>query len=59
MTKDYNKYTIDDLVKKASFYIEKEEELNKIRDAYKFAFEKHSGQYRRSGEPGRAVNFPI
>ena len=51
MTKDYNKYTIDDLVKKASFYIEKEEELNKIRDAYKFAFEKHSGQYRRSGEP--------
>lgn len=50
MTKDYNIYTIDDLVKKASTYIEKQEELDKIRYAYKFAEEKHSGQYRASGE---------
>ncbi|MBO5375813.1 MAG: bifunctional (p)ppGpp synthetase/guanosine-3',5'-bis(diphosphate) 3'-pyrophosphohydrolase [Bacilli bacterium] len=50
MTKDYNNYTIEDLVKKASTYIEKEEELEKIRNAYKFAEEKHMGQYRASGE---------
>ena len=50
MTRDYNIYTIDDLVKKASTYIEKQEELDKIRYAYKFAEEKHSGQYRVSGE---------
>lgn len=50
MTKDYNNYTIEDLVKKASTYIEKEEELEKIRHSYKFAEEKHMGQYRASGE---------
>lgn len=50
MTKDYNIYTIDDLIKKASTYIEKQEELDRIRYAYKFAEEKHSGQYRASGE---------
>lgn len=50
MTKDYNIYTIDDLVKKASLYIESEEELDKIRKAYDFAALKHEGQYRASGE---------
>lgn len=50
MTKDYSNYTIEDLIKKASTYIEKEEELEKIRTAYKFAEEKHMGQYRASGE---------
>ena len=50
MTRDHNIYTIDDLIRKASTYIEKEEELEKIRFAYKFAEEKHAGQYRKSGE---------
>lgn len=50
MTKDYNNYTIEDLIKKASAYIEKEDELEKIRTAYQFAEEKHMGQYRASGE---------
>lgn len=50
MTKDYSNYTIDDLIKKASSYIENERELEKIRKAYQFAEEKHLGQYRASGE---------
>lgn len=50
MTKDYTKYTIDDLIDKAKTYIRDEESLNKIRKAYKFAEEKHEGQYRKSGE---------
>lgn len=50
MTKDYTKYTIDDLIEKAKTYIRDEESLNKIRKAYKFAEEKHEGQFRKSGE---------
>ena len=50
MTKDYTKYTIDDLIEKAKNYIKEEENLNKIRKAYKFAEEKHEGQFRKSGE---------
>lgn len=50
MTKNYNNCTIDDLIKKVSVYMDKEEELDKIRKAYDFAFKKHSGQYRASGE---------
>lgn len=50
MTKDYTKYTIDDLIDKAKTYIRDEESLNKIRKAYKFAEEKHEGQFRKSGE---------
>ncbi len=51
MTKDLKNYTIDDLLKKTSAYIDKEEEQDKIRRAYIYALDKHSGQYRRSGEP--------
>ena len=51
MTKNYNNYTVDDLIKKASNYIEDTSELEKIKRAYKFAEEKHLGQYRVSGEP--------
>ena len=43
-------YTIDDLIKRASEYID-EEDLNKVRKAYDFAALKHEGQFRRSGEP--------
>ena len=51
MTKDLKSYTIDDLIKKCSDYIDKEEELDKIKRSYVYALDKHSGQYRRSGEP--------
>lgn len=49
MTKEGN-HTIEDLLKKASGYIEDEEQLNKIRKAYDFAAEKHKGQFRATGE---------
>ena len=50
MTKDSSVYTIDDLIKKVSDYNDKEDEIEKIKEAYKFASEKHAGQFRRSGE---------
>ena len=50
MTKDYTKYTIDDLIKKVKVYIPNEDSLNLIRKAYKYAAEKHIGQLRESGE---------
>ena len=51
MTRSDTPYTIDDLISKASLYIEDEESINKIKKAYDYASKKHSGQYRRSGEP--------
>ena len=51
MASDKKLYTIDDLIEKASSYITKEEELQKIRDVFEFCKEKHEGQYRQSGEP--------
>jgi len=50
MTKDNIAYTIDDLIKKVRDYNDKEDELAKIKKAYKYAEEKHAGQFRRSGE---------
>lgn len=44
-------YTIDDLIEKASVYIPEEENLDRIREGYKYAEIKHSGQYRKSGDP--------
>ena len=43
-------YTIDDLIKKVKVYIPSETSLNIIKKAYKFAYEKHKGQLRESGE---------
>lgn len=43
-------YTIDDLIEKASNYISDEKQLEVIREAYEFAFKKHKGQFRKSGE---------
>ena len=51
MASDKKLYTIDDLVEKASSYITKEEELQKIRDVFEYCKEKHEGQFRQSGEP--------
>ncbi|MBQ7104945.1 MAG: bifunctional (p)ppGpp synthetase/guanosine-3',5'-bis(diphosphate) 3'-pyrophosphohydrolase [Bacilli bacterium] len=51
MASDKKLYTIDDLVEKASSYITKEEELQKIRDVFDYCKSKHEGQFRQSGEP--------
>ena len=51
MTIEKKLYTIDDLIDKASSYITKEEELQKIRDVFEFSKIKHAGQFRQSGEP--------
>lgn len=42
--------TIEDLIKKVKKYIKKEDDIKLIEKAYFFAEEKHTGQYRKSGE---------
>lgn len=44
------KYTLDDLIEKASSYLDAKEDLNRIRDTYAYAALKHKGQFRKSGE---------
>lgn len=44
------KYTIDDLIEKASAYIEQDKDLQMIKNTYSYAYEKHKGQFRKSGE---------
>ena len=51
LAKQNENITIDDIVSKCSLYIENEEQLQVIKDAYMFAKDKHTGQYRKSGEP--------
>ena len=51
MTTEKKLYTIEDLIIKASKYIKKEDELQKIRDVFEFTKIKHAGQFRQSGEP--------
>ena len=51
MAKKKEEITIDDILSKCSAYIENEDEIQVIKDAYIFAKEKHAGQYRKSGEP--------
>ena len=41
---------IDTLIKKASSYITNEKELEQIKKAYEYAYNKHQGQFRKSGE---------
>lgn len=43
--------TFLDLKEKISSYIHHEKDLNLIKEAYDLAYEKHAGQYRKSGEP--------
>ena len=42
--------TIDDLMEKVDTYIKNPKERQKILEAYYYAKEKHTGQYRKSGE---------
>lgn len=50
MRKDNPNITYDDLRTKVSEYITDEKELKKLSKAYMFAYEKHFGQKRLSGE---------
>ncbi len=50
MRKDNPKLTFDELLEKVSTYITKEEERKLISKAYLFAYEKHFGQTRLTGE---------
>ena len=42
--------TIKDIVEKTDSYIKDKEQISTIKKAYKFAKEKHEGQFRKSGE---------
>lgn len=42
--------TIDDLINKVAKYNKNKKELNKIREAYDYAYLKHQNQYRKTGE---------
>lgn len=57
MTKDKQKVTIDDLIEKFSFYNNDENDLERIKQAYEFAFEKHDGQTRKTG--GAYIEHPL
>ena len=50
LSKSLDNIKIEDILDKARAYIEDEEQINIINKAYLFAKEKHSGQYRKSGE---------
>ena len=50
MRKDKPNITFDELYEKINTYITNDKELKKISSAYLFAFEKHFGQKRLSGE---------
>lgn len=51
MTKNDTSIGIETLITKASSYIHNEKELQLIRDVYEYAYNKHDGQLRKSGEP--------
>ena len=51
MRKDNPNITFDELNNKVKTYITDEEELRQLSRAYMFAYEKHFGQKRLSGEP--------
>ncbi len=51
MSKSRDDITIDEILEKVSAYIDNKDELEVIRKAYLFALEKHTGQFRKTGEP--------
>ena len=42
--------TIEEIIEKAENYVKDKEQLSIVKKAYKFAKEKHEGQFRKSGE---------
>ncbi len=50
LSKNLEDVTISEVIEKVRNYIEDEEQIKVIENAYQFAYEKHNGQYRKSGE---------
>lgn len=50
MTTDSKNPTLEELIDKASVYIKDESSIDLIKKVYDYAFEKHQGQLRKSGE---------
>ena len=50
LSKNKDDITFEDILEKVTVYIEDEEQINIIKKAYEFAYAKHEGQYRKSGE---------
>lgn len=50
-SKQKDNITFEDMLEKVKAYIEDEEKIKVIQQAYLFAQEKHEGQFRKSGEP--------
>ncbi|MBP5678217.1 MAG: bifunctional (p)ppGpp synthetase/guanosine-3',5'-bis(diphosphate) 3'-pyrophosphohydrolase [Bacilli bacterium] len=50
MSKNLDDIKIEDVLEKVRSYVEDEEQIQVIQKAYDFAYEKHKGQYRKSGE---------
>jgi len=50
LSKSKKDIDIDDILSKAGDYIEDEEQLKIIKNAYQFSLKKHEGQYRKTGE---------
>ena len=57
MTKGKKTYTIDDLIEKVRTYITDSSDIELINKSYLYAKDKHSGQYRTSGE--EYINHPL
>lgn len=57
MTREKKSLTFKDLIEKASAYITDPEELKKIEQVYKYAYDKHDGQTRKSG--GAYIEHPL
>ena len=50
LSKNLDNIKIEDVIEKVKNYIEDEEQIKVIEKAYQFAFSKHNGQFRKSGE---------
>ena len=50
LSKKLNDIKLEDIIKEVRKYIDDEEQIKVIEKAYHFAFNKHNGQYRKSGE---------
>ena len=50
MSKKKEIFKIEELIEKVKTYIDSENDLQLLTKTYQFAYEKHKGQYRKSGE---------
>ena len=50
-SKQKDDITFEEVLEKVTQYIENEEQIKVIQEAYLFAKDKHDGQFRKTGEP--------